>query len=137
MDVLNHECGHSLGRNHANFWKTTDGTAYGEGANQEYGNSFDVMGGGGGFGAHYNTISKRALGWLIDAYVHKPVTDGIYRIFAYDQPQLQEGQRYAFRVAKDSARTYYIEYHPANSNLTDSAVVMYSWSGMSNAGHLL
>ncbi|MES2708303.1 MAG: Calx-beta domain-containing protein [Verrucomicrobiota bacterium] len=137
MDVLNHECGHSLGRNHANYWKTTDGTAYGEGANSEYGNPFDVMGGGGGFGAHYNTISKRALGWLTDAYVHKPAANGVYRIFAYDQPQLQEGQRYAFRVAKDSARTYYIEYHPANGNLTDSAVVMYSWSGMSNAGHLL
>ena len=45
MDVLNHECGHSLGRNHANFWQTSDGSAIGVGANQEYGNSFDVMGG--------------------------------------------------------------------------------------------
>ncbi len=31
MDVLNHECGHSLGRNHANFWKTSDGSAIGVG----------------------------------------------------------------------------------------------------------
>ena len=71
------------------YWST----AYGTGANQEYGNGFDVMGGGGGFGAHYNTISKRQLGWLSDPYVHRPVASGtgVYRIVAYDQPRLEEG----------------------------------------------
>ena len=140
MDVLNHECGHSLGRNHANYWNTSDGTPYGFGANAEYGNSFDVMGGGGGFAAHYNTISKRALAWLPDAYAHRPAANanGIYRIFAYDQPQLEEGRRYAFRVAKDTARNYYIEYHPAyNAQLAESALVIYNWSSLGNAGHLL
>ncbi len=140
MDVLNHECGHSLGRNHANYWNTTDGTAYGAGANQEYGNSFDVMGGGGGFAAHYNSISKRQLAWLADPYVHRPAASatGVYRIFAYDQPQLEEGRRYAFRVAKDAARNYYIEYHPAyNAQLAESALVIYNWSSIGNAGHLL
>ena len=141
MDVLNHECGHSIGRNHANYWATTDGTAYGNGANQEYGNSFDVMGGGGGFGAHYNSSSKRDLGWLSDPYVHRPgataSANGIYRIFAYDQPQLEEGRRYSFRVVKDSARTYYIEYHPAKTEFLNSALVLYRISGASNCGHLL
>lgn len=139
MDVLNHECGHSLGRNHANYWDTTDNTAYGAGSNQEYGNPFDVMGGGGGFGAHYNTKNKRDLGWLSEPYLHRPAAtqNGIYRLHAYDQPQLEEGKRYAFRVVKDSIRTYYIEYHPASSSFTDSALVLYSWSGMTNAGLLL
>jgi hypothetical protein len=137
MDVLNHECGHSLGRNHANYWETTDGTAYGNGSNQEYGNSFDVMGGGGGFSAHYNTISKRALGWLPAEYVHSPKANGIYRIHAYDQPQLEEGKRYALTVSKDSIRQYNIEYHNARGGkLSDSALVLYSGMG-SNAGHLL
>ncbi len=136
MDVLNHECGHSLGRNHANFWNTTDGTAYGTGANQEYGNSFDVMGGGGGFGAHYNAISKRALGWLPDSYVHLPKLNGVYRIYAYDQPRLEEGKRYALSVPKDSVRSYNLEYHPAYSQHQNSALVLYNGMG-SNAGHLL
>jgi hypothetical protein len=137
MDVLNHECGHSLGRNHANYWNTTDGTAYGEGSNQEYGNDFDVMGGGGGFSAHYNTISKRALGWLPAEYVHAPKTNGVYRVYAYDQPQLEEGKRYALTVSKDSIRQYNIEYHNARGGkLADSALVLYSGMG-SNAGHLL
>ncbi len=142
MDVLNHECGHSLGRNHANYWATNDGTAIGNGANEEYGNSFDVMGGGGGYGAHYNTISKRALGWLSDSYVYRPVANaaanGNYRVVAYDQPTLEEGKRYALRVAKDSAREYYLEYHPAAGGLLkDSALLLFKWSGMSNAGHLI
>jgi hypothetical protein len=117
MDVLNHECGHSLGRNHANFWNTSDGSAIGLGANQEYGNSFDVMGGGGGFGAHYNSKSKRDLAWLPDAYVHRPgaspSANGVYRLYAYDQPALEEGKKYSFRVSKDPQRRFYLEYHPA------------------------
>lgn len=137
MGVLNHECGHSLGRNHANYWNTSDGTPYGTGANQEYGNDFDVMGGGGdSFAAHYNTISKRALGWLPDAYVHLPKSNGVYRIYAYDQPRLEEGKRYALSVAKDSIRAYNLEYHPAYSQHQNSALVLYSGMG-SNAGHLL
>ncbi|WP_035601007.1 Calx-beta domain-containing protein [Haloferula sp. BvORR071] len=134
MDVINHECGHSLGRSHANFWETNDGTPYGNGANQEYGNSFDVMGGGGGFGAHYNTFSKRALGWLPDNYVHLPKTNGVFRLYAYDQPRLEEGKRYALSVAKDSIRTYNLEYHPAK--VADQALVIYGGMG-SNAGHLI
>lgn len=134
MDVINHECGHSLGRSHANFWQTSDGTAYGNGQNQEYGNSFDVMGGGGGFGAHYNTVSKRALGWLPDTYVHLPKTNGVFRIHAYDQPRLEESKRYALSVAKDSVRGYNLEYHPAK--VADQALVIYSGMG-SNAGHLI
>ncbi len=137
MDVINHEVGHSLGLNHANFWQTSDGTAYGNGANQEYGNSFDVMGGGGGFGAHYNTVSKRSVGWLPNSYMHFPRENGVYRIHAYDQPRLEENKRYGLNVAKDSIRSYNIEYHPeGGSTWQNSALVIYSGMG-SNAGHLL
>jgi hypothetical protein len=141
MDVINHEAGHSLGRNHANFWTTSDGSAIGVGSNQEYGNGFDVMGGGGGFAAHYNTKSKRDLGWLSDAYIHRPSdapgASGVYRIFAYDQPQLEEGRRYAFRVGKDAQRRFYLEYHPSyNTSLANSLLMIIDGLG-SNCGHLI
>lgn len=137
MDVLNHECGHSLGLNHANSWDNTDGTGYGTGSNGEYGNPYDVMGGSGGFSAHYNTISKRQLGWLQPNYYHSPKGNGLFRIYAYDQPQLEEGKRYAINVAKDSIRGYNIEYHPARGGLlADQALVLYNGMG-SNAGHLI
>lgn len=141
MDVLNHECGHSLGRNHANFWKTTDGSAIGVGTNQEYGNSLDVMGGGGGFGAHYNSFSKRSLGWLPDTNVHRPGTtpaaNGVYRLYAYDQPQLEEGKRYSLRVDKDPQRRFYLEYHPAAGGQWPDAVTMILGGLGSNCGHLV
>lgn len=141
MDVLDHECGHSLGRNHANFWKTSDGSAIGVGANQEYGNSLDVMGGGGGFDAHYNSYSKRSLGWLPDNNVNRPGTtsasNGVYRIYAYDQPLLEEGKRYSFRIDKDPQRRFYLEYHPAAGGAwVDSLTMIMSGLG-SNAGHLI
>ncbi len=142
MDVLNHECGHSLGRPHANFWNTGGQSAIGAGANQEYGNSFDVMGGGGGFSAHYNTISKRALRWLPEQNIHSPTASGIYRVYAYDQPLLEEGKRYAVKVRKDVTRNYYLEYHnsygiehPSRVELRNSALVI--WSGFGSAGHLI
>ncbi len=141
MDVLNHECGHSLGRNHANFWTTSDGSAIGVGSNSEYGNSYDVMGGGGGFAAHYNTKSKRDLGWLSDPYIHRPSdapsASGVYRVFAYDQPQLEEGKRYGFRVGKDAMRKFYLEYHPAyNTEWANSLLMIIDGLG-SNCGHLI
>ncbi|MES2997445.1 MAG: Calx-beta domain-containing protein [Verrucomicrobiota bacterium] len=137
MDVLNHECGHSLGLNHANFWQTTDGTPYGTGANEEYGNDIDVMGGGGGFKAHYNTISKEKLGWLAPNYIHAATTSGTYRIFAFDQPTLEEGRRYALNVPKDGVRKYHLEFHQATpGTYQNGAVILYSGIG-SNAGHLI
>ena len=137
MDVLNHECGHSLGLGHANSWTSLDGTPYGYGENAEYGNPFDVMGGSGGFTAHYNTVSKRDLGWLPDSYVHLARRSGVYRIYAYDQPTLEEGRRYGLVVAKDSVRQYNLEFHPARGGfLANNALVIYSGMG-SNAGHLL
>jgi hypothetical protein len=141
MDVLNHECGHSLGRNHANFWETSDGSAIGVGTNKEYGNGFDVMGGGGGFPAHYNSKSKRDLGWLDDSYVHRPsaspTASGVYRLHAYDQPQLETGKRYSLRVEKDAQRRFYLEYHPAyNTNLANSVLMIVDGLG-SNCGHLI
>ncbi len=137
MDVLNHEAGHSLGINHANFWNSLDGTPYGYGENAEYGNDFDVMGNGYGFSAHYNTVSKRLLGWLPDNAIHFAKNNGTYRVYAYDQPTLEEGKRYGLNVAKDSVRQYNLEFHPARGGrLADSALVIYSGMG-SNAGHLL
>jgi hypothetical protein len=137
MDVINHEVGHSLGRDHANFWDSLDGTGYGHGQNAEYGNPFDTMGGGNGFSAHYNSISKRALAWLPDSYVHQVKGNGVYRVFAYDQPTLEEGKRYALTVPKDNVRRYNLEYHPARGGLlADNALVIYSGIG-SNAGHLV
>lgn len=144
MDVINHEAGHSIGRGHANFWDTNGQSAIGDGVNDEYGNGFDVMGGGNGFSAHYNTIAKRALAWLPDGAIHQPTQNGIFRIHAYDQPVLEEGKRYAIRIAKDSGRFYHVEYHKAYGEehssanaLKNSALLIWHWAALGNNGHLI
>lgn len=125
MDVINHEVGHSLGLGHANYWSTTDGTAYGNGSNQEYGNPFDVMGGGGDFMAHYGAAVKRRLNWLQASNMHLPTGDGVFRIFAFDQPRLESGKRYGLNVAKNSSISYDLEFRPATPALAKQAVVIY------------
>ncbi len=138
MDVLNHECGHSLGRNHANYWNTNGLSALSDGANQEYGNSFDVMGGGSGFGAHYNTMSKRALGWLPDTWIHQARSGtATYRIYPYDQPILVEGRRYAIRIPRADGYPFHLEYHNAYSQHSNSALLLWGRTDISNAGHLV
>ncbi|MCW1923866.1 autotransporter-associated beta strand repeat-containing protein [Luteolibacter arcticus] len=144
MGVACHEIGHTLGLGHANSWNTTDGTAYGDGSVQEYGNPFDEMGASYGFNRHYNSISKRVLGWLPSSHVHLPTANGVYRIHAYDQPRLETGKQYGLSVKKDSVRSYNIEYHPLMGGLlADSALVLYSGAirdpdgKNSNAGYLL
>ena len=137
-EVLVHEMGHNLGLHHANFWKTSDGTAYGVGTNEEYGNTFDRMGSAErGFAGHFNPVGKRLLGWLPDSHVHFPKTNGVYRLYAHDQPRLEAGKHYALSVAKDAVRTYNLEYRPSIGGLLEnSAQVLFSGLG-SNAGHLL
>lgn len=126
MGVINHECGHSLGLGHANYWSTSDGTPYGNGANQEYGNDFDVMGtGSSNFSHHYNSVFKRNLGWLPSSYVHFPKINGVYRLTAFDQPRLEEGKRYSLNVSKNGTINYDIEYHATNPAIANQALVLY------------
>src|SRR6185295_10794894 len=66
-----------------------------------------------------------------------PASNGVYRIYAYDQPLLEENKRYSFRVDKDPQRRFYLEYHPAAGGAwTDSVTMIMSGLG-SNAGHLI
>src|SRR4030095_6562425 len=65
-----------------------------------------------------------------------------YRIFAYDQPVLEEGKRYGLRVSKDVMRTYNLEFHdnygvehPSRVELRNAALVI--WGGFGGAGHLI
>ncbi len=136
MDVINHEAGHALGLNHANFWNTLGVSAIGDGANEEYGNTFDVMGRGSNFGAHYNVATKTFLGWLPASGLHTVTTSGDYRIYAFDQPVLEQSRQYGIKVVRDAERTYNLQYnrHYGNALLQNRASLIWNWSGQSNAG---
>lgn len=108
LKVTAHELGHNYGLLHANLWRTTDGTVIGTGSNVEYGNPFDVMGGGGDSAAHFNAQYKRRLNWLTDANMQTVTSNGIYRIFAEDSATL-DGIR-VLKIRKNATKNYWIEF---------------------------
>lgn len=84
--VAAHELGHNLGLLHANFWTPTAGLAdpAGAGANSEYGNPFDRLGGGGGLRSHFTASFKERLTWLLDPQFARLWGSGTYRLVSQD-----------------------------------------------------
>jgi len=109
VGVTAHEIGHTFALAHANFWDTAGTSSIGPGANAEYGDSYDNMGGGSVPKDQYNVAAKVQVKWLPQNYVQNVTTSGLYRIYAFDQPQLDPRNRYAITITKDSQRTYWGE----------------------------
>ena len=107
LRVTAHELGHNYGLLHANLWRTIDGSTIGPGNNVEYGNWFDVMGGGFDSRAHFTAHYKRRLEWLTDANVQVITQDGVYRVFAHDTATT--GIR-ALKIRKNTDKNYWIEF---------------------------
>jgi|GEM_PF-1374123 len=139
LRVTAHELGHNYGLLHANLWRTNDGTSIGAGANQEYGNPFDVMGNGFDSRAHFTAKYKSLLGWLTDANVQVVTTDGVYRVFAHDTATLS-GTR-VIKIRKNSGKNYWIEFRQLfndNSNVMNGALVTWDYLSMNfNESELL
>ena len=104
-----HEVGHAFALGHSNFWDTAGTSAIGAGTNQEYGDSYDVMGGGNVPNEHYNSQAKNQIRWLPRDYIQDITLSGLYRIFAFDQPTLEPTKRYALNITKDAQRVYWGE----------------------------
>jgi hypothetical protein len=107
LRVTAHELGHNYGLLHANLWRTTDGSTIGPGSNVEYGNWFDVMGGGFDSRAQFTAAYKRRLDWLTDSDVQVITQDGVYRVFAHDTATT--GIR-ALKIRKNIDKNYWIEF---------------------------
>jgi regulation of enolase protein 1 (concanavalin A-like superfamily) len=101
-----HEIGHAFGLGHSNFWNTAGTSSIGNGANEEYGDSYDIMGGAGTMG-HYNAQAKSQIRWLPSSFIQPVTQSGLYRLHAFDQGLLDSSKRYAMTILKDSQRTYW------------------------------
>lgn len=119
IGVCAHEIGHSFGLAHANYWDTAGTSAIGPGANAEYGDQYDVMGGGGVPIDHYNAAAKNQVKWLPDNFVQNISTSGLYRLYAFDQPVLDPQNNYALTIVKDAQRTYWGELRQLYSGSTN------------------
>ena len=132
--IVGHEIGHTFGLAHANFWDTTGKSAIGSGASQEYGDSYDVMGGGGVPKGQYNIWAKQNLGWLKPEQLWNVTASGTYRIYAHDANLLDPQRRYGLNIVKDAQRTYWVEtrqIRDADSGqqwLKNGAILEWRWS---------
>ena len=101
-----HEIGHAFGLGHSNFWDTAGTSSIGNGANDEYGDTYDIMGGA-GMAGHYNAQAKSQVRWLPPSFTQQVTESGLYRLHAFDQGSLDSSKRYAMTIVKDTQRTYW------------------------------
>lgn len=113
-----HEVGHAFGLGHSNFWDTAGTSAIGAGTNQEYGDVYDVMGGGNVPNEHYNSQAKSQIRWLPRGNIQDITQSGPYRLYAYDQPTLEPTKRYALNITKDAQRVYWGEVRQVYTDST-------------------
>ncbi|MGB8166735.1 MAG: Calx-beta domain-containing protein [Chthoniobacteraceae bacterium] len=104
-----HEIGHCFGLAHSNFWDTAGTSAIGAGTNQEYGDSYDIMGGGPYAAGHYNAQAKSQIKWLPANFNRAISQSGQYRLYAFDQGVLVPNRDYALTIVKDAQKTYWAE----------------------------
>ncbi len=133
VGIICHELGHNLGLGHGNFWNTVRpdlpedtrnlpfdsdsvvglDSIMGSGDDVEYGDPFDIMGGGGGPEAHYTALHKILLGWLPQGSAPRVTASGLYRVLAHDRGVLQADAVYALRIRKDADRDYWVSARSA------------------------
>ena len=131
LGVLVHELGHNLGMEHADLWSTVDGSATGPGNNGLYGDVFDTMGQpqSNPSSYHFNTYWKWKLGWLATDQISNIVSNGVYRLYRFDQLQLDSLGKYALVIGRDEIRDYWIEYRRAlTGNVWSQSGIVIHWS---------
>lgn len=109
--VTTHELGHGLGLPHAtalDLGTEIIGTGGYQGR-MEYGDYCDVMGYAPYVDAHFSTMYKKRLGWVLESETVRPLQSGTVRIYSHDNP-VKSGKPVALRLPSSAAYTYWIEY---------------------------
>ncbi|MEQ1750115.1 MAG: Calx-beta domain-containing protein, partial [Prosthecobacter sp.] len=141
VGVACHEYGHNFGLMHANYWSTTNGSTIGGGTHIEYGDFFDTMGNAVAGDYQFNACHKNILNWLPLVHTHEVITSGMYRIHQVDQPAQDTHLRYALKIRKDTARSYWVEYRQkflSNTGIQNGVLLHWSpWQSSAGGSHLL
>jgi hypothetical protein len=137
VGVTTHEIGHNYGLGHAHFWAGLTGMGSlgrtgNDGAqveHEEYGDPYDVMGGGPLPAAHYGAHGKLALNWIEPKEVINVVTNGIYRVYRFDHIDARTNAytTLALKVASPGGEEFWISHRrmfTANSSMSRGAYVV-------------
>jgi hypothetical protein len=142
--VASHELGHTFGLYHSHALECGSVAMGGSCSSLDYGDVFDVMGGGNG-PTHFNAVQKDLLGWL-DYGVSPPVTDvvasGSYTIDPLETPGTNPK---ALRIQTAAGDWLYVEfrrpvgfdsYISTNASVMNGVLVHY-FDGSPNGVYLL
>jgi uncharacterized delta-60 repeat protein len=131
FNIVAHEIGHNYGLNHANLWQVNDGNPVSPaGSSTEYGDVFDVMGGGTAFEDQFSHWNKSILQWIPDTAVTLGTSAGTYRIYRFDDVGANLANPRALKVVRDGINDYWIGYRRATTNvsLNNGAYVIWGYN---------
>lgn len=117
--VITHELGHNYGLGHSNRWDTTDGSIAGPGTSTEYGDIYDVMGGGGAPADHFGAGQKSKLNWLTTADWINAGTSQNVRLYGIDRAASvtnPRGVRMTKVATPGSEQYYWLTYRPRRTS---------------------
>lgn len=117
--LVTHELGHNYGLGHSSFWVppgvSTNPVDSG-GANEEYGDIYDIMGAGEVPDGHFNAQGKAHINWITASEWTdvNAAGSGLFRIYRIDDPAAT-GRR-GLRVTKGADEFYWIAHRRAYVN---------------------
>lgn len=133
--VVGHELGHTFGLQHANLWQVADGNPVSDnGFSLEYGDPFDLMGGGESFNSvdDFSPWNKSLLQWIPDAAVTVAEEEGTFRVYRFDAAGADLGLARALKVVRDPKKDYWIGYRRATNNASADGGAYVMWAYNSN-----
>ena len=133
-ETILHEFGHNYGLNHSNYWVFDDTNPASvdpvdpTGANEEYGDLWDVMGDGDANRAHFHMAAKRYLGWLASDQVERIDAAGSYtrRVFRFDHKNSTGLQ--GLEIRKANNENYWVGFRrgfESNANYYRGAYILW------------
>jgi len=115
--VFTHEFGHNYGIGHSSFWQTSDGSVFGTGTSVEYGDDYDIMGGGDLPKGHFHAQAKAKLNWLTssewsDATAGGSATYRVHRIDSQFTTGTPRGVRITRSAVSGNEEYLWLNYRP-------------------------
>jgi uncharacterized delta-60 repeat protein len=139
FSVVAHEIGHNYGLNHANLWKVTDSNPVSAaGTSTEYGDTFDIMGGGSTIEHQFSHWNKSMLQWIPDSSVTTISSGGTYRVYRFDHPSASFSNALALKIVRNRTQDYWIGNRRAttNASLNNGAYILWGYND-NEQGNLL
>lgn len=134
-ETILHEYGHNYGLNHSNYWvfdatnAASTNPVDASGANEEYGDLWDVMGDGDANRGHFHMAAKRYLSWLGSDQIDRIESDGSYtkRIHRFDHIDANAGLQ-GLEIKKSDTENYWVGFRrgfESNANYYRGAYILW------------